>query len=98
VPRPTKAVYSLVISFGSPGDGTDRAAFDRLEAAVKTLPQVPRARGRWGKEGEHDECFDLTALTSAERKTFVDRARGAIAPSTKTDAHENAACNDDKRR
>ncbi|MDF2694939.1 MAG: hypothetical protein K0S65_3322 [Labilithrix sp.] len=51
----------LVVSFISPGDGTDRAAYERLEASLKTVANLPPfVSHRWGREGEHDECFDLT--------------------------------------
>lgn len=90
-------VYDLVVSFGSPGDGTDSAAFDRLKTAIAGFSGVVHDQGRWGREGEHDECFDLAALSAKDRAAFVKKAKAAVAKSDRTTVREKSTCNDDGR-
>src|SRR5205085_973387 len=62
--KPTHGkLYALVVSFTSPGNGTDGAAFERLRGVIADVgaARVGHVHGTWGKEGEHDECFDLAA-------------------------------------
>lgn len=85
----------LVVSFISPGDGTDHAAYDRLRATLKTLPKVPPFVSHlWGKEGEHDECFDLSALSAPDRKAFLARVSEAVRSSKKVTITENGTCHE----
>lgn len=87
-------LYSLVVSFQSPGDGTDSAAFERLLGVVRDVgaAKVGRVSGRWGKEGEHDECFDLARLPHRERLAFVQRVRLATGTSDRVQISERAPC------
>jgi hypothetical protein len=84
--------YAVVVSFMSRGQGTDRAAFDRLQAALRDLPTVPHARRNWGKEGEHDECFDLAPLSPTERAQFSARVKSAIGDSDTASIADNLDC------
>lgn len=85
----------LVVSFISPGDGTDHAAYDRLKATLKSLSKVPPFVSRsWGKEGEHDECFDLSGLSAPERQAFLARVKEAVRSSKKVNITENGTCNE----
>lgn len=100
-PAPTEPVaveagrnYDLVVSFISPGDGTDHAAAERLEAAIAGVAGVVHARGHWGREGEHDECFVLGALSAEDRAAFIAKAKAAVADSKKVNVSENAVCQD----
>lgn len=100
-PTPTEPVaveagrnYDLVVSFISPGDGTDHAAAERLEAAIAGVAGVVHARGHWGREGEHDECFVLEALSAEDRAAFIAKAKAAVADSKKVNVSENAVCQD----
>lgn len=92
---PTKKSYSLVVAFGSPGDGTDHKAAERLEAIMKTQKVAAHERGRWGKEGEHDECFDLGAMADADREKLVARLKKEVA-SDRTTVKTNAPCRNDR--
>lgn len=92
---PTKKTYALVVAFGSPGDGTDREAAKRLDAIMKTQKVVSHERGHWGKEGEHDECFDLGAMPNAERDKLVARLKSEVA-SSRTTVKTNAPCRNDR--
>jgi hypothetical protein len=85
--------YALVVSFFSPGNGTDRAAFDKLTAIVAKLPkEVAQVTGHWGKEGEHDECFALTELDAKEKAAFVAQVKKEVGASDRVTIKENAAC------
>lgn len=93
-PDPNKS-YSFVVTFFSPGDGTDVAASDRLEAfLLRSKKQVPRVTGHWGKEGEHDECFSFAELSARERKAFMADVKQAIGASPKVSYREDAPCRD----
>jgi hypothetical protein len=89
--------YDFVVSFYSPGDGTDGAAFDRLTAIVKETKGLTQVTGRWGREGEHDECFTLTGLGAAERAAFIARVRKEVGNSKKVNISENAECQNNPR-
>jgi hypothetical protein len=100
-PAPTEPVaveagrnYDLVVSFFSPGDGTDHAAEQRLAAAIAGVAGVVHARGHWGREGEHDECFVLGALSAEDRAAFIAKAKAAVEGSEKVNVSENAVCQD----
>jgi hypothetical protein len=86
--------YAVVVSFMSSGQGTDGAAFDRLQAALRDLPAVPHVRRSWGKEGEHDECFDLAPLSPTERAQFSARVKSAIGDSDTASIADNLDCRD----
>lgn len=90
-PEPGR-LYDLVVSFFSPGDGTDTAAAERLQNVVEETPKLGHVRGQWGREGEHDECFTLNELASGERKVFVDRVNAAVAGSAKVEVRVHAEC------
>jgi hypothetical protein len=84
--------YDFVVSFISPGDGTDHEAESRLEAIVAATKGLEHARGTWGREGEHDECFMLGGLSAADRDAFVARVRAEVGNSKKVNISEGAAC------
>jgi hypothetical protein len=89
--------YDFVVSFYSPGDGTDGAAFERLTTIVKETKGLTQVTGRWGREGEHDECFTLTGLGAAERAAFIARVRKEVGNSKKVNISENAECQNNPR-
>lgn len=89
--------YDLVVSFTSPGDGTDHEAEKQLEAIVAATKGLEHARGRWGREGEHDECFMLGGLSAADRDAFVGRVRTEVGASKKVNISEAAACQHQQR-
>ncbi len=69
------APQRLTVSFGSECCGIDREAHDALEALLADFERaqgvtLPRQSPHWGKEGEVDECFDLSALTPSQRAAF----------------------------
>lgn len=94
----TGKIYALVVSFISPGNGTDSAAYDRLRGVVRDVGGVARTgqvSGHWGKEGEHDECFDLHAMSFTEKKQFVQRVHLA-ATSDRVTISEGARCRNER--
>lgn len=90
--------YAVVVSFISPGNGTDGAAYERLLGIVRDVGagKTGHVSGRWGKEGEHDECFDLASLSRQEKKTFLERVRLAVA-GPRTQIKENDVCRNEPR-
>lgn len=85
--------YALVVSFFSPGNGTDRAAFDKLTAIVAKLPKkVAQVTGHWGKEGEHDECFDLSELDAKQKADFIAAVKKDVGASDRVTIKENDVC------
>jgi len=95
-PVPEK-LYDVVVSFISPGDGTNREAADALQRFVVGVgPTLEHARGRWGKEGEHDECFDLSGLDAKARKRFLSFVK-SLAKKPKVQLGEKATCRDEPR-
>lgn len=87
------ATYALVVSFFSPGNGTDHAAFDTLTAIVAKLPKkVAQVSSPWGKEGEHDECFTLAELDAKEKAAFVAQVKKDVGKSNRVTIKEDAAC------
>lgn len=99
-PPSTGRRYTIVVSFTSPGDGTDRAAYERLLGVVRDVGagKVGRVSGRWGKEGEHDECFDLSRLPHRERLAFTERVRLSVGTSDRVTISENAPCRHEEGR
>jgi hypothetical protein len=86
--------FALVVSFYSPGDGTDGdaiAALDRL-IADQGGRDLGLIRARWGREGEVDYCFGLHGLDDAARADFLDRVQAALASSRKVNLYRDAAC------
>lgn len=85
--------YPLVIVFYSPGNGTDVEAFARLKAVVeKTAPAPRHDTRRWGKEGEHNECFAPGELDEVAFAEFAERARAAVESSDRVKVSRDAAC------
>lgn len=83
----------LVVHFGSICCGTDQAAEVRLDSV--TDQRVKRTRAHWGKEGERDECFDLSALDPLARESFVKRVRAAVAGGENVTIDEGE-CHDER--
>ena len=91
-PVPNKK-YALVVSFFSPGNGTDREAYERLLGLIAKSPKkLAYATGHWGKEGEHDACFELTELSATEKTAFVASVKKEMAASTRVNVESNAVC------
>jgi hypothetical protein len=60
-------------------------------------PMPPHTTGHRGKEGEHDECFDLAAFSAPQREAFLSRVRKAVGDSKRVTLRENGPCRDDRR-
>jgi hypothetical protein len=85
--------YALVVSFFSPGNGTDGEAFDRFEAMLKKQAPAPaHVTSRWGREGEHDECFTLAELDEAKKRAFIGKVKEAIGGSKRVNVKLDAEC------
>ena len=83
------------MSFGSICCGTDSKAEQRLR--VVPLPSgVKHQHGSWGKEGEADECFNLAALSDAERTAFIKRVRDAVAGGENVTITEDGECHKER--
>jgi hypothetical protein len=89
---PPPQPYDLVVSFTSPGDGTDQAAYERLKTIVAKYKGIVQVRANWGREGEHDECFTLGELSPAKRKELIAKITASMKKSTKVTVTENAEC------
>lgn len=60
---------------------------------LKTLAKVPPFVSHlWGKEGEHDECFDLSSFSPSERAAFLTRLKDFAKSSAKVTVTENGTC------
>ncbi|CAN5494834.1 hypothetical protein BH09MYX1_BH09MYX1_41670 [soil metagenome] len=94
-PPVSEKPYDLVVSFRSVGQGTDHAARARLDALFDATPALSRAHGRWGREGEVDECADLDRLSPADRTAFVSRVRAAMDGAKNVEIGEHRACQHD---
>ncbi len=91
--------YALVVSFYSPGNGTDAEAFARLEKLIAEHPKKPsRTTTRWGREGEHDECFTLQELGEAERAEFIAAVKKSMSTSNRVNINEKGECSEDRGR
>lgn len=87
--------YDLVVKFRSAGQGTDRDARARLDAMFDAIPDLGRAHGRWGREGEVDECADLDRVPAAERAALVARVKESMKSGRNVDVLEHHACEHD---
>lgn len=87
--------YDLVVTFESRGEGTDVAARGRLEEVLVAAQNASRAHGRWGDQGEFDECVDAERLTPSERTDLVQRARAAVKDGHHVTVAEHAPCRHD---
>lgn len=87
--------YDLVVSFRSQGQGIDRDARTRLDAIFDATPNLGRAHGRWGREGEVDECADVDRLAPADRAALVAKVRAAMQPAKNVDVLEHHECKHD---
>ncbi len=87
--------YDLVVKFRSAGQGTDRDARTRLDAIFDGTPELGRAHGRWGREGEVDECADLDRLTPADRAALVAKVKSSMQTGRNVDVLEHHACEHD---
>jgi len=95
-PEPGK-IYDLVVSFGSPGDGTDRDAYERVRKVIEGTSGLETATGYWGKEGEHDECFMLTHLSDPARKKFRDEIERATRGGKYVHVASKETCRHERR-
>ena len=71
------AVYRVVVSFISIGEGTDANARPMLDKYVQqfmdgTSKRIVNDAHAWGREGESDICFTLDNLTPEEQVRFVN--------------------------
>lgn len=87
--------YDLVVKFRSVGQGTDRDARSRLDAIFDGIPDLGRAHGRWGREGEVDECADLDRLAPGDRTALLAKVRAAMQSGKNVDVLEHHACEHD---
>jgi|GEM_PF-828052 len=88
-----EAIYRLVVSFYSKGEGIDYRAAEKFEAFVLGYkPAVAFEKTSWGREGEIDYCMKLSELSTKEQKQFIDLARIELANTQLVHFNENAKC------
>lgn len=87
--------YDLVVSFRSQGQGIDHDARSRLDAIFDATPSLGRAHGRWGREGEVDECADVERLGPGDRAALVAKVRAAMQSAKNVDVLEHHVCKHD---
>jgi hypothetical protein len=85
----------FVVSFGSICCGIDVKARQRLHD-IAVPSGVRRRQSSWGKEGEEDECFDLSSLGDADRAAFMVRVRAAIAGGENVSIGEDGDCHQER--
>jgi hypothetical protein len=95
-PAPPEERARLVVSFISHGNGTNLEAAEALDLIVEAYAErgvdLGHTSHRWGKEGEHDECFTLAALDAAGQTAVVAEVQKAMAHDDRVQVQENAVC------
>ena len=85
-----KEMYRFVVSFFSPGNGTDGEAITKLDKFLADHPKKPKADHiNWGREGEVDYCFKLKEFSTDEQKIFIDQVKKLIQSSDRVNFSEN---------
>ncbi len=85
-----KEMYRFVVSFFSPGNGTDGEAIRKLDDFLATHAKKPKAdQIRWGREGEVDYCFKLKEFSTGEQKKFIEEVQKLIGSSERVRFSEN---------
>jgi len=93
---PAEPRARLVVSFISPGNGTDHEAAEALDRIVADYAgrgiDLGRTSHPWGKEGEHDECFTLAALDAAGQTAVVAEIQKAMSGHDRVQLQESSLC------
>ena len=83
----------LVVQFFSKGRGLDRKVYPEFKAFLKeNYPTLIYSETRYGREGETEFCFDLSAFKNKKKKTFISDTKNILSKSTIVNIKENAPC------
>jgi len=82
----------FIVSFISPGDGTDHEAEAKLRDLIADRTELGTQRIDWGKEGETDYCFSLAGLSAGGQRAFIAEVDSLIGGRPKVRLMENEPC------
>ena len=86
-------IYSLIVSFYSPGNGIDRAIkTEYVNFLNSNYPNIKYEKIKWGKEGEIDFCFKLDELDDNKKEWFINETNELLTKSNKIHIFEDTAC------
>lgn len=93
----TNGNYHLVLSFYSIGSGADWSIIAEFDRFIERDTSISARKAKvervtWGREGEVDFCIDLTDLTDAEKKTFIEQSKEIANKAKYVHITENAPC------
>jgi hypothetical protein len=90
---PASERMALIVSFYSPGNGTNAEASAKLDALVEAFQPPPARKSvRWGREGEHDECFKLDDLSQEQRAAFIALVEQELGGADRVNLLKDEAC------
>jgi hypothetical protein len=90
---PADGKMALIVSFYSPGNGTNEEAAAKLNALIDaTQPKPARKTVRWGREGEHDECFKLDDLSAEQKTAFIAAVEKELAGADRVNILKDEPC------
>lgn len=89
--------YELVVSFFSVAYGIDSKALTGLDHLIQQDTtqngySIQLLKTPWGREGEIDYCFDLSALSNQQKNSFIASVKSVLAESKLVHINENAPC------
>ncbi len=93
----TESNYRFNVSFISIGAGTDVNAKIQFEQYFADYEQKNKVKlgyeiTPWGKEGEVDYCFQLSALNKKKQDQFIAKTKELLIKSTLVRYSENKPC------
>jgi hypothetical protein len=92
-----KKLFRFTISFISKGAGIDfqiRQKYDTFLSDFETRNNIKIAvnKASWGREGEVDYCFDLSALNTEITNKFISESKALLKASDRINMGENTTC------
>ncbi len=93
----SKNIGDVLISFISVGAGINSIALKQLEDFLnefekKNSIKIKFSKITYGREGETDYCFDLSALKSDIRNMFISKSKELLNKSEHVNYLENKSC------
>lgn len=90
-------ISDVLISFISVGQGINSVALQQLEGFVNEFEKensvkITFNKIAYGREGETDYCFDLSALKSDIKKVFISKSKALLNKSENVKYRENNSC------
>ena len=91
----------MIISFISIGAGTNTNALKQLEDFINEFEKNNSVKIKvnkisYGREGEIDYCFDLSALKTDIKKMFITKSKELLSKSENVNYQENKSCRNNK--